>query len=168
LDYARELPPGQVALRKVSPGEHPDFAAALAGAANLDALRAAIGHSLDYLSRPSSRAAYPYLDVTHDRAVATLVALRQVLDDAALRADPARLNAVMAERFDVYQSIGAPAADNSHYTGKVLFTGYFTARAPPPCAWRRDDASRRRLSGARHDETVGMNRRGQLAPQPHP
>jgi membrane-bound lytic murein transglycosylase A len=126
LDYARELPPGQVALRKVSPGEHPDFAAGMPGATHLDALRGAVHHSLDYLSRPSSRNAYPYLDITHERAVATLVALRQVLDDAALRADPARLNATLARRFDVYQSIGAPAPDNSRYTGKVLFTGYFT------------------------------------------
>ena len=126
LDYARELPPGQVALRKVSAGEHPNFAAGLLGAANLEALRASVGHSLDYLSRPSSRNAYPYLDVTHERAVATLVALRRVINDPALLADAGRLNGVMAQQFDVYQSIGAPAPDNSRHTGKVLFTGYFT------------------------------------------
>ena len=126
LDFARELPPGAVALRKVSPGEWPDFGAGLREAGNVVALRVAVDHGLDYLSRPSSRAAYPYLDITHDRAVATLLAMRELLQDEALLADPARLPAAIAQRFDVYKSVGAPAADGSGYTGKVLFTGYFT------------------------------------------
>jgi membrane-bound lytic murein transglycosylase A len=126
LDYARELPPGQVALRKVSPGEYPDFAAGLLRAGNLDALRAAVGNSLAYLSRPGSRNAYPYLDVTHDRAVATLEAFRELLNDPSLLSDASRLNNAIAQRFDVYKSLGAPAPDNARYTGRVLFTGYFT------------------------------------------
>ena len=125
LDYAHELPPGTVALRKISPGEYPDFSAAVT-APNLDAVVGAIGNSLAYLSRPSSRNAYPYLDVTHDRAVASLVALRELLNDPAVRANPNLLNQRILERFDVYTSVGAPRANGPGYTGKVLFTGYFT------------------------------------------
>ena len=125
LDYARELPPGTVALRKIPPSEYPDFSAG-ARAANLDAVVGAIGNSLAYLGRPSTQAAYPYLDITHERAVATLRALREVLNDPAVRADSAVLNRRIAERFDVYASIGAPRADGPGYTGRVLFTGYFT------------------------------------------
>src|SRR5688572_16480191 len=84
LDFARELPPGAVALRKVSPGEWPDLGAGLREAGNVVALRVAVNHSLDYVSRPSSRAAYPYLDITHDRAVATLLAMRELLQDEAV------------------------------------------------------------------------------------
>jgi membrane-bound lytic murein transglycosylase A len=33
---------------------------------------------------------------------------------------------MIADRFEVYQSIGAPDPQGSGYTGRVLFTGYFT------------------------------------------
>lgn len=125
LAYAQELPQGAVALQKVSPGDHPHFTPALT-AANIDALRVAVNHSLDYLSRPGSRTVYPYLDVSHDRAVATLHAFREILSSRELLGDPNRLPRHIAERFDVYKSVGAPSQDGRAYTGKVLFTGYFT------------------------------------------
>ncbi len=121
IDYAQPLPAGQVALRKLSPAEYPDFSSAGADPA---ALRSSIDNSLAYLQTPSSRAFFPYLDITHDRAVATLRALRELVDDGAGDRHVSFASAVR-QQFDVYGSAGAPDA-NGAPTGKVLFTGYFT------------------------------------------
>ena len=120
VNFSQPLPPGTVALAKVSPGEYPDFSTM---DTDLSALRSAIDQSLEYLQTASSRQFYPYLDITHDRAVATLRAMREILDSSAGRID---WNDQVRRRFDVYQSIDAPAPDNSGYTGRVLFTGYCT------------------------------------------
>ncbi len=124
VDYSAPLPPGELALRKIPPEQYPDFSAGLAGA-NINDLRRAIDNSLVYLDHPGSTRGYPYLDITHDRAIASLRAFRALLDqNPPVPAD--RLNALIAERFEVYQSIGAPAPAGDGYTGRVLFTGYFT------------------------------------------
>ncbi len=125
IDYARELPPGQLALRKISPAEYPDFSLMQT---DLQALGESIDHSLAYLARPSSRAFFPYLDITHDRAVKTLAALRQLVTEAQAR--PLDWNAAIRSNFEVYQSLGAPNPDNTSYSGQVLFTGYFTPIYP--------------------------------------
>jgi len=125
LDYARELPPGELALRKIPPDMYPDFSVMQTDRA---ALVRSIDHSLTYLQAPSSKRFFPYADITHDRAVATLQALRQ------LAASPtADWNDEIRRRFDVYQSVGAPTPDplagpapSPGYSGEVLFTGYFT------------------------------------------
>jgi membrane-bound lytic murein transglycosylase A len=122
IDYTAPLPEGEVALRKIRPDQYPDFAAALAGI-NVDDLRRAVDHSLAYFQRPGSHRGYPYLDISHDRAVASLRAFRVLLDRLP---QPSEFNASVAQTFDVYQSIGAPAPDGSGYTNRVLFTGYFT------------------------------------------
>src|SRR5437763_5237741 len=75
IDYAAELPPGQLALRKLSPGEYPDFSQAIL-AFNVPDLGKSIDNSLTYLAAPSSRGFFPYLDIDHDRAVASLMALK--------------------------------------------------------------------------------------------
>jgi len=106
LDFTQPLPEGQLALRKVSPGEYPDFSKALARINPAD-LHRAIENSLAYLSRPSSRKKYPYLDIDHDRAVASLKAFEEVVDSPSLTASPQQFNQTIAERFEVYQSIGA-------------------------------------------------------------
>src|SRR5436190_5387544 len=77
VNYAQELPPGKLALRKLSPGEYPDFTSAFS-ASNVADLTKAIDNSLKYLQAPSSEQAFPYLDITHDRAVATLKELKQI------------------------------------------------------------------------------------------
>lgn len=125
IDYSSELPKGQVALRKISPGEYPDFSRALR-VANIVDLHKSIENSLSWLSRPSSRKKYPYLDISHDRAVASLRAFEALIDGGAFSLPPEQFNRTIADRFEVYQSIGAPAPDGSGYTRKVLFTGYFT------------------------------------------
>ncbi|MDB5296524.1 MAG: mltA [Phycisphaerales bacterium] len=119
LDYARELPPGDLALRKIPPEQYPDFSVMQT---DRSALVRSADNSLSYLSHPSSQRYFPYLDITHARAVATVRAVRD------LAADPkADWNAEVRRRFDVYQSVGAPAADGpAGFSNEVLFTGYFT------------------------------------------
>ncbi len=125
VDYAKPLPPGALALRKLSPAEYPSFAAA-ATAANRSAVVASLDNSLAYLRRPASRAAYPYADITHDQALATVVALRELLATAT---DGPTFDAAVRDRFDVYQSIGGSDA-TGRYTGDVQFTGYCTPIYP--------------------------------------
>jgi membrane-bound lytic murein transglycosylase A len=125
IDFTQPLPEGQLALQKVSPGEYPDFSKALAQINPAD-LHRAIENSLAYLSRPSSRKKYPYLDIDHDRAVASLRAFEAVVDKPSLPASPQQFNQTIADRFEVYQSIGAARPNGAGYTRKVLFTGYFT------------------------------------------
>lgn len=121
IDFSRELPPGQLALHKLAPGEYPDFSRMQT---RLDDLSRAIDNSLVYLHAPSSRQFYPYLDITHQRAIATLQAMKQLV--AKARQTGLNWAVVIPQMFDVYQSVGAPNVDNTAYTGQVLFTGYFT------------------------------------------
>lgn len=124
VNYSYELPPGQLALRKIGPEMYPDFSI---NAADLPNVRQAIDNSLKYLDAPSSRQFFPYLDITHDRAIASLKALAEIIDAAALKAGPVvDLNSEIAQRFDVYRSIGGFDPAIGKYTGEVLFTGYFT------------------------------------------
>ena len=125
IDYAAPLPEGQVALRKIGPAEYPDFAPALLGG-DLAALKRSTEQSLSYLQRPSSRKAFPYLDITHERAVATLRAFAQLLEQGPFRGTSQELNRLISERFDIYMSVGAPSPVGAGFTGQVLFTGYFT------------------------------------------
>lgn len=123
LNFSQPLPEGQMALRKLSPGEYPDFSSMQT---DLASLRTAIDHSLRYLAAPSSRQFYPYLDIPHERAVATLEAMKTILD----RGGPIDWNAEVRRQFEVYQSLGAPNSDGSGYSGQVLFTGYCTPIYP--------------------------------------
>jgi len=124
MDYSAELPAGTLALRKITPAEYPDFSDAFLRP-NLPAVVTAINHSLNYLKAPSSQHFYPYADISHDRAVATLEALRALLLEKSFRTRE-QWNAVVADRFEVYKSVGAPRNDGPGYSGKVQFTGYFT------------------------------------------
>jgi membrane-bound lytic murein transglycosylase A len=131
VSFARELPPGELALRKISPSEYPDFSPL--GQDDPQRVLQAIDQSLLYLRAPSSRRCFPYLDITHDRAVATLTTLRdlykrEMVDKA--RGDGAALNAAIRDRFDVYKSVGGWDPQKGDYVGRVLFTGYFTPIYP--------------------------------------
>ena len=125
IDYSAPLPQGQVALRKILPGEYPDFSAALMSA-DLDALKRSTDNSLAYLGRQSSNKVYPYLDIIHDRAVATLRAFRQLLDQGPFSRTSQDLNRLITDRFEIYQSVGAPDPQGRGFSAQVLFTGYFT------------------------------------------
>src|ERR1700683_1638019 len=112
LDFHHPLPVGMVALRKIPPSEYPDF-----GQQPIDVgrLRVAIDNSLKYLSAPSSQAFYPYLDISHERAVETLHSLAKLCEKAAARGawDGNWFNQRIAAEFDVYKSYGAPLPDGS-------------------------------------------------------
>lgn len=113
-EYDRPLPPGMMALRKVGPEEYPNFAR---GFDKRRDLRQAIEHSLTYLAKPSSQRYFPYLDITHERAVASLKAFLQTLDQAR---SPEEFDQLIKQRFEVYKSIGWNGQ------GVVFFTGYYT------------------------------------------
>ena len=114
-DYARQLPPGKLALRKITDASQiPDYTQACS---NMDGLLEAIERSLNYMAKPSSKAFYPYGDITHEHAVKSLQELKKLV---ASELSPQQMNAVLRERFDTYISVGC---DDQ---GTVLFTGYYT------------------------------------------
>ena len=114
-DYTRPLPPGELALRKITdPAQIPDYTKACS---DLDGLLAAIHNSLLYMSKPSSQKFYPYGGITHDRAVKTLQELKKLVSSGS---SPQQLNEILRTKFDTYISVGC---DNQ---GTVLFTGYYT------------------------------------------
>ena len=125
VDYTAPLPEGQVALRQIPPAEYPDFSTGLLSA-DIAALKRSVDNSLAYFNRPSSAKVYPYLNITHDRAIATLRAFRELLDKAPFTGTSEDLNRMITDHFDVYASVGAPSPDGQGFTGSVLFTGYFT------------------------------------------
>ncbi|MFO0838799.1 MAG: MltA domain-containing protein [Phycisphaerae bacterium] len=113
-DYNRPLPPGALALRKIAPEDYPDFSRAFA---NLAGLEQSIQLSLSYLAKPSSQRYFPYGDIPHARAVASL---KTFLDLIHTVRSGEQLDAEIRRRFDVYQSIGCDDA------GTMLYTGYYT------------------------------------------
>jgi membrane-bound lytic murein transglycosylase A len=124
VDFNKELPPGKVALRKLSPGEYPDFSKSTW---NLGLLPQAADYSIDWLNHPSSQKSFPYLDISHERALATAHAFKSLIIAAQTQGDPGSyINQQIHTHFEVYKSIGAPKPDGPGYTEKVLFTGYFT------------------------------------------
>lgn len=112
-DYGRPLPPGALALRKIGPEDYPDFGRGFDHRAGLEQ---AVRHSLAYLAKPSSQRYFPYGDITHERAVASLERFLEVLATAQT---PAALNDAIRADFDVYQSVGCDDR------GTVYFTGYY-------------------------------------------
>ncbi len=115
-DYDRPLAVGEDALIKIEPQDYPRFGAAWYRAKG-PAFGEAIDRSIAYLNKPSSRGYYPMGDVTHERAMASLVRFREVLDEAA---SPADLDRSIRDEFDVYMSVGCDSK------GTVLFTGYYS------------------------------------------
>jgi membrane-bound lytic murein transglycosylase A len=114
-DYTRQLPPGELALRKITdPSQIPDYTKACS---DLDGLLEAITNSLNYMAKPSSKAFYPYGSITHEHAVRSLQELKKLVTSGL---SPQQMNAVLREKFDTYISVGC---DNQ---GTVLFTGYYT------------------------------------------
>jgi len=128
-DYSRELPPGTMALRKVTdPLFYPDFAP---GFARRDGLAQAVDQSLAYLAKPSSKQFFPYLDISHERVVRSLQAFKEILAQATSGPD---LHRRILERFDIYESVGWDGS------GIVLFTAYceplYDGRLEPTAGFR--------------------------------
>ena len=114
-DYARPLPPGAYALRKIAPENYPDFTFGFP--ANRQKLVTAVDWSIDYLAHPSSQKYFPIQGLTHQQALTSLQAFRQLVITAGSAEE---LQRGLVNSFDVYQSIGC---DDK---GTVLFTGYYT------------------------------------------
>ena len=115
MPYDRPLPPGQLALRKITnPLEIPDFSMA---SLDLTNLRESISNSLNYLNKPSSHRFFPSGEITHSQAVESLKAFAELLDAGYTGG---QLNQAIRDKFDVYMSIGCDDR------GTVLFTGYYT------------------------------------------
>jgi len=115
-DYAKALPPGQYALRKITdPKEIPDFGEAWGWR---DGLLDAVRRSISYLGdRPSSKGFFPSNGISHERNLASLKAFADLLQTCR---DPREFDAKVRSQFDVYQSVGCDDR------GTVLFTGYYT------------------------------------------
>jgi membrane-bound lytic murein transglycosylase A len=114
-DYNRLLPPGELALRKITdPNQIPDYTLACSDTGHL---QEAIANSLNYMAKPSSKRFYPYGDITYEQAVRSLQELQNLV---TLKLPPQQMNAVLRERFDTYISVGC---DDQ---GTVLYTGYYT------------------------------------------
>lgn len=114
-DYTRQLPQGELALRKITnPEEIPDYTKACS---NTSGLIEAIDHSLNYMAKPSSQKFYPYGGITHEQAVKSLQELKKLF---AAGLTPEEMNTVLREKFDTYISVGCDGQ------GTVLYTGYYT------------------------------------------
>ena len=115
FSYDRQLPPGEMALRKITdPWQIPDFTLACI---DLKDLRQGIANSLNYMSKPSSKNYYPTNGITHEQAVASLKKFAELLDSGLTGKE---LNDAIRQQFDVYISVGCDGE------GTVLFTGYYT------------------------------------------
>jgi len=115
LEYSKPLPPGELALRKITdPAEIPDFTEACYDLSNL---KLAINNSLNYLKKPTSRQFFPYGDIEHKQAEDSLKAFLTMIDSGY---KGEQLNILIRDQFDVYTSVGC---DDE---GTVLFTGYYT------------------------------------------
>ena len=124
INFNQSLPPGQLALRKISPAEYPDFSV---NHTALQSLATSLDNSAKYLKAPSSKQFFPYLDITHERAVASVNAMRAlVAQEMQTGFNGGHFNSAIRSNFEVYKSIGAPNPEGAGYTDKVLFTGYFT------------------------------------------
>ena len=115
IEYDRPLPPGRLALRKITdPSEYPDFTQ---GWRELESLAEAVRNSLNYLGKPSSGEFFPYAGIGRDQVVDGLETFLDLLESGATRQE---INGLIHAYFDVYESVGC---DDE---GTVLFTGYYT------------------------------------------
>ncbi len=96
-------------------GRAPELGRALGG--ERADLLAALGRSLGWFERPSSRDYYPVGQITHERAEASVWAFRALVRGA--QADETLAQRIRSE-FDFYSSRGSDGK------GTVLFTGYYS------------------------------------------
>jgi len=119
-DYARPLPPGSAALRKLEdPAHWPDIRAAYADKG--PGLIKALDRSIPWFTAPSTLAWFPVEGITHDQARASVLALRRLLTEST---SPEHFEAEFRRVFDAYESVGWDGQ------GSVFFTGYFAPVFP--------------------------------------
>lgn len=113
-DYAKQLAPGELALREVDIREVPDLDLS---AEDREAVRSGIKYSLAFLAKPSSQKTFHVATIGHDQVLKSLQDLDSLL---ASTTDNAALNAAIKSRYRAFMSVGCDDA------GTVLFTGYYT------------------------------------------
>ncbi|MHC4943815.1 MAG: murein transglycosylase A [Planctomycetota bacterium] len=111
-DYSRPLEPGELALLKVARADYPDFSV---GFRNREQLLKAVGESIDYMNKPSSRMYYPMEGITHTRVQRSLERFKEIVRNATSSSDFSRK---INQEFDLYMSTGCDRK------GTVLYTGY--------------------------------------------
>ena len=153
-DYGNPLPEGMMALYKLTnPADFPDFSE---GFKHKPSLEAAVQNSIEYMSKKLSEKYYPYLDVTHERALRSLHAFLDVLRTSK---DGQELDQRIKAQFDIYKSRGG--TQDGNYTGRVLFTGYycpiFDTRLQPDNEFKYP--LYRKPPGIVYNESLGMYQR---------
>ncbi|MEZ5979917.1 MAG: MltA domain-containing protein [Planctomycetota bacterium] len=129
-DWGRPLPDGAPALIPLEPGEPiPDVSSAWYE--RQQALEA-LDRSRAWLERKHSEKSYPIAGIDHDRALASVVRLGELLRDSD---DAAEFKARVEQEFEFYKSAGWDGRG-----GGVLFTGYYTpifdARTKPDARFK--------------------------------
>lgn len=113
-EYARPLPPGAPALRKLPVNQWPDLRYVLPLD---DSFMVALKRSLVWFDIPSTKAFFPMEGISHEQAHASVFALPTLAGQSATIPE---FIAAMKGEFDVYESVGWNGE------GVVLFTGYYT------------------------------------------
>ncbi len=160
-DYARPLPEGVPALRKITnPKELPDLKAAYL---NRGDLVDALNRSLGWFAKTSTQQFYPLQGFTHDQAQASVLAFKQILLTSS---GPQDFQRRILQDFDVWTSVGWDGS------GVVYFTGYYTpvltasrVQTPEykyPLYTKPADLVRDPATG----QTLGRQIDGQLKPYP--
>ena len=115
-DYARPLPEGAPALRKITdPKELPDLKPAFAR--RDQGLLSSLDRSIAWFDKPSTRQGYTVQGITHEHSRASLLAMREILHSST---SPGDFESRVLKEFDVYTSVGWDGS------GVVFFTGYYT------------------------------------------
>ncbi len=114
-DYARPLPSGARALRKVPPDQWPSFALAHQDADGT--LDEALRRSLGWFAKASTAQFYPIEGITHEQARLSVLAL---LDAVSQSRSSEQFESIVRSEFDLYTSVGWDGR------GTVLFTGYYS------------------------------------------
>ncbi len=114
-DFNRALPEGAPALLEVNTGDIPDFDMDWA---LRDELRPALDQSIAWIERPHAKSFFPIEDIGWERARASLMHFRELLETSRSKAEFDRR---VREDFTWYVSAGWDGRG-----GGVLFTGYCT------------------------------------------
>ncbi len=153
---AAEPRPAEESRAALAPARRsvPEVARALEG--ERESLLEALGQSLSWYEKPSSRDYFPIAGVTHERAWASVYAFRELLLHAT---DAIELARWIHEEFEIYESAGGDGR------GTVVFTGYYSpafagalSRSEEyryPLYQRPDDLVSDPETGATHGQRVG-------------
>jgi membrane-bound lytic murein transglycosylase A len=126
-DYARELAPGQPALRLVQGAARERVLQTTASQLSEPAFIEALDRSVRWFDLPSVAQHFPKQNISYEQAKASVQALQEIMAIP----NPTARAAELSSRFAVYESVGYDGS------GTVLFTGYYSpvfeaSRTPTP------------------------------------